>query len=169
MSGKKKINKLVRPFWALGFLLLPFFSGCQKDDICPAGSETTPLLVIEFYDAEEPDQLEAVQNLVVQAVGKEEALGPVTNNTISIPLRTDANVTEYRFIRNFGGENENTDIVRFTYNPATEYLNRACGFKVNYRDLNVNRQQDENVWILSDVVIQPNVENEAEAHISFTH
>lgn len=143
---------------------------CQKDDICPAGTETTPLLVIEFYDFEDPTRLKAVQGLVVRATGMEENFaGPVTTNSISIPLRTDENFTEYSFIRNSGGETENEDIVTISYSPTSEYLNRACGYKIDFLNMDVNLHDDENNWILSEVILQENVENETAAHLSFIH
>ena len=155
------------------WLFLAVFSalalGCQKDDICPEGTETTPLLVIEFYDVEDPSRLKAVQNLVVKAAGKEVFLGPVTTNTISIPLKTDEGVTEYSFTANNNSSSENEDLINFSYDPQTEYLNRACGFKVNFTNIDVNTQQDEDNWILSEIVLQENVENETEAHISIIH
>ena len=145
-------------------------AGCQKDDICPESTEVTPLLIIEFYDEEDVTRLNSVPNLVIQAVGEEDTLlGPTTTNRIAIPLRTDQSFTEYRFTRNSQTETENIDTLAFTYNPSTEYINRACGFKVNYLDLDLNLYEDEDNWILSELVLQNNVENETEAHISFTH
>lgn len=145
-------------------------TGCQKDDICPEGTETTPLLLIEFYDPEDPTRLKAVQNLVVRASGMEQDyLEAVTTNEISIPLRTDQNFTEYIFTSNSGSGEANEDRVTFSYSPNPEYLNRACGFKINYSNLDVVVHQDEDNWILSLNILQENVENETEAHISFTH
>ncbi|NJY63725.1 hypothetical protein HC174_13325 [Salinimicrobium sp. CDJ15-81-2] len=148
------------------FLLM----GCQKDDICPAGTATTPLLVIEFYDSQDPTGLKAVQDLVVQASGMEEIyFGPETTNSISIPLRTDQNFTDYTFTYNSDGEDENEDIVTFRYSPNPEYINRACGFRINYSNIDVSVQGEDNNWILSTLILQQNIENETEAHISFTH
>lgn len=155
------------------WLILAAFSvvvlGCQKDDICPEGTETTPLLFIEFYDAEDPSRLKAVQNLTVRAAGKEIFLGPVTTNNIKIPLRTNENVTEYSFIANSGGSSENEDKISFTYDPAPRYLNRACGYKVEFTNIDANTLRDEDNWIISEIIVQENVENETEAHISITH
>lgn len=162
------MNRLQKWLFLGVFIFLTL--GCQKDDICPPGTETTPLLIIEFYDPDDPTRLKAVQNLMVRASGMEEAyLGPVTTNEIRIPLRTDENSTEYTFTFNSGSDEENEDRVTFSYSPTTEYLNRACGFKINYRNLDVVVHQDENPWILSEIILQENVENETEAHISFTH
>ena len=150
------------------FIFLTF--GCQKDDICPPGTETTPLLVIEFYDAEDPTRLKAVPGLVVRATGKEENfLGPTTTNAVSIPLRTNENFTEYSFIINAGTETENEDVVTFSYSPTLDYLNRACGYKMDFLNIDVTTVNDGDTLITSDIILQENVENETEAHISFTH
>ncbi|WP_423818839.1 DUF6452 family protein [Salinimicrobium sp. TIG7-5_MAKvit] len=162
------MNRFQKWLFLAGFIFLTL--GCQRDDICPEGTETTSLLVIEFYDPLDPTRLKAVSNLMVRASGKEEILmGPTTVNTVSLPLRTDENFTEYIFTINSGSEEENADTVTFTYSPDLEYLNRACGYKVNYNSLDVAIHEDENNWILSETIIQESVENETEAHIYFTH
>ncbi|WP_051205326.1 DUF6452 family protein [Salinimicrobium xinjiangense] len=156
--------------WLFSGIFIFLSLSCQKDDICPEGTETTPLLIIQFYDPEDPTRLKAVQNLTVRASGMEENyLGPVTTNEISIPLRTDANSTEYIFTYNSGSDQENEDLVSFSYSPNPQYINRACGYKINYTNLDVGIQQDDQNWILSEIILQENVENETEAHISFTH
>ena len=150
--------------------LFYIFAGCQKDDICPPGTETTPGLIIEFYDAEDPSRLKAVENLVVRATGKEEILlGPVTTNNITIPLRTIENFTEYSFVIHSGQEDENEDLITFSYSPTLDYLNRACGYKVDFIGLGVTTTNDDDNWIFSEVILQENIENEAEAHIAITH
>lgn len=150
--------------------LFPIFSGCQKDDICPAGSETTPRLVIEFYDTEDPTTLKAVEDLVIIAEGMEDPyLGPAITNSVEIPLRTTEGTTTYSFISNSGTAEENEDVVTFSYNPAPEYLNRACGYKINFNNLVVSIHPDEDNWLQSAILLEQNIENEAAAHLTFTH
>jgi hypothetical protein len=162
------MNRFQKWLFLGGFFVLTL--GCQRDDICPEGTETTHLLVIEFYDPLDPTRLKAVPNLTVRASGKEEILlGPETVNTISIPLRTNENFTEYIFTTNSNSDEENEDVVSFTYSPDPEYLNRACGYKINYNSLDVAVNADEDNWIISETIIQESVENETEAHIYFTH
>lgn len=151
-------------------VIIFIFGSCQKDDICPPNTATTPLLGIIFNDVAELDRLKAVPGLSVRATGKEENfLAPATVNEIAIPLRTDENFTEYIFTRNAGSEDENQDVVTFTYSPNLVYLNRACGYKVEFLNLVVNIHEDEDNWINADIILQENVENETEAHLSFTH
>lgn len=153
------------------FLLLVLLGGCQRDDLCPGTTPVTPLLQIEFYDREDLTRLKAVQNLIVHAVGEEDTLlGPQTTNSIQIPLRTDQNFTAYRFIRNSGNsETQNIDTITFTYSPSPEYLNRACGFIVNYRGIDASNHQDGDTWIQSQIIQQQDVENETSTHIYLIH
>lgn len=161
--------KILKYFFS-AFFLFVLLAGCQRDDLCPASTPVTPLLLIEFYDREDLSRLKAVQNLIVHATGEEDTLlGPVTTNNIRIPLRTDQNFTTYRFIRNSGGTTENIDTISFTYSPSPEYLNRACGFIVNYRGIDANIHQDGDNWVRSQIIRQIDVENETEAHIYLIH
>ncbi len=155
--------------WLFLAVFIFLAQGCQKDDICPEGTETTPLLIIEFYDAEDPSRLKAVPNLVVQAAGEEIFLGPTTTNSIRIPLRTTEAVTEYQLVFDSGGSSENEDRISFSYDPAPRYLNRACGYVVHFKNIDANTLQDEDNWIISEIILQENIENETEAHISITH
>lgn len=168
MFRKESMRKL--NFSILAACSFLFLSGCQKDDICAEETATTPLLQIEFFDVESPETLKVVPGLTIIAVGEEEPLlGPNTINNVSIPLRTDQNFTEYRFITNSGTDTENVDIIRFDYLPTPDYVNRACGFKINFLDLTVSRTPDEDNWVLSETVNIEDIENETATHISFNH
>src|SRR5690606_23270464 len=147
------------------------FSGCQKDDICPEGTETTPLVQIEFFNAEDSEVLKVVPGLTIIEVETNDTLfGPETTNHVNIPLRTTQSYTEYRFIANGDTDEANEDLVRFDYLPTPDYINRACGCKINFLDLSLNRRAEEQRWIISDFIVIDDIENEAETHhISFTH
>ncbi|HET7361564.1 MAG TPA: DUF6452 family protein [Salinimicrobium sp.] len=153
-------------------LLFLVVSSCQKDDICPEGSETTPLLVIEFYDADDRETLKAVQNLSVYAVNLNDTLsllGPVTVDRIEIPLRTDTTNTNYRFVIEPDGEEMNSDTISFFYSPTTEYLNRACGFKVNYSNLRLDLKEDGDNWIRTTDIPINQIENDSTVHVEIYH
>lgn len=155
-------------------LLLLVSSGCQKDDICPAAVETTPLLTVSFFDINDTDIPKPPVNLRVIAEGVEDPLYERTNiSEISIPLRTDADVTEYNFILNAPATPEgaagNSDKVIFSYGRNEVYINRACSFKVDYIDLRATVLPDENRWIRSIVVDEENLENETNSRIIIYH
>lgn len=159
--------------------LVPLVMGCQKDDLCPESTETTPGLLVQLFDAQDPTRLKAAQDLVVIAEGMEDTLfGPSNTNSFEIPLRTDQNATTYHFIVNAGEEDENSDAVSFSYSPVQEYLNRACGFTVHFENLQVNPHMDdqENNWITSHSIQEleenedtEDTDDDTEIFISFTH
>lgn len=171
----------------VAFLLIAIFSfsSCEKDDICDANTPTTPRLVIEFYDIDNPSVLLNVTNLKVIGEGMTE--GIVFNSTvtgeskylangskISIPLKTDSNTTTYRFIHNFGNANPTlTDIDEITFNYTREdvFVSRACGFKTLFTfDLNTPYTQiaipdTKPEWMQYISVEKSNIDNENETHV----
>ncbi|MDR7370672.1 DUF6452 family protein [Flavobacterium aquidurense] len=175
-------------------LLLVFtfgLSSCEKDDICDANTPTTPRLVITFYDVNNPSLLKNVTNLKVVGEGMTEGIifnenGTETTkylangSTISIPLKTDADVTTFTFELDSGNENPaaiNKDAMTFYYTRQNVYVSRACGFKTIF-DLNpvstsppitvpfVRTDTDsKGLWMQQVFVKNYNVEFENETHI----
>jgi len=178
-------------------LLLVFtfgLSGCEKDDICDPDTPTTPRLVITFYDANNPSVLKNVNDLKIIGEGKDEATEAIIfnenaigeqrfltdANTVSIPLKTDANSTTYTFILDSQSDNPaviNRDAIRFNYTHQDLYVSRACGFKTNFildpvsTNLPVSlpfiqTDTDGNgLWMQEVFVINYNINNENETHI----
>ncbi|MGA8853559.1 MAG: DUF6452 family protein [Christiangramia sp.] len=161
--------------------------GCQRDDICPETTDTTPFLIIKFYDIENPDESVAPQNLSINEIGNEEYVTirngsdqiieykRRTSDSIAIPLRTDTDLTELEFTVNDPRDEEepdpenlpNTDIIRFTYGRQEEYINRACAFKVNYVGLKLTPDSgDDGAWIQDIRIEEVNIEDQNQAHVS---
>lgn len=154
----------------LGILMAVGLSGCQRDDLCPATTQTTPRIVVEFHDYTDPGRSKAVADLAIIATDMEDTLlGPVNTNKVSLPLRTNQNITEYLLIQNANSPQENIDTIRFSYNRELQYLNRACGYKANYTDFQVILISDQDQWIQSYTQFVENIEDEEETHISFNH
>lgn len=160
-------------------------SGCQRDDLCPASTNTTPLLIIKFFDVAEPEETRSPTNLRVWDQQRDTILlNRVNVDSIAIPLKTFENNTEYAFTINASeidededeeddgdGDSEvlvpNTDILRFTYGREQVYVNRACAFKVIYSDLRLNIDAGEDEpWIQTYTVEQTEVEDETNRHIA---
>lgn len=176
----KKISRL--SFTGLfGMLLL---TGCQRDDICPNTVDTTPQLIIRFYDAEAPEEPKAPTDLSIRAVNNDTILYyRISRDSIAIPLQTSEDGTEYLFTIDAPEINEdgeidpddedisNTDIISFLYAREEIYINRACAFKVNYLDLKVaiDDGDDEGRWVETYFLEQTTIENEANAHLSIYH
>ena len=169
---------MIKKFFTILAVFSLFLSlGCQRDDICPETTETTPLLIIRFYENQDPFELQAPQNLRVRSVGNDTTFvyNRFSQDSIAIPLRTNQDVSEYIFTVNTppdpveGEEPEepgNSDVLTFSYGREEEYLNRACTFKVNYVGLKVELEEDENNWIQDIQIEQANVEDQNQAHVS---
>lgn len=167
------------------FLLTFTFSSCEKDDICDANTSTTPRLVFQFYDRNNPSVLKNVNNLKVIGNGKTDGIvfnetatddsKYLTNgNTISIPLKTDAKTTTYRFILNSGNLNPaliDIDEVTFNYTSRDVFVSRACGFKVLFTFDPSNKVVHTAIpatklkWMQFISVEKSNIDNENETHI----
>jgi len=147
-------------------------NGCSRDDICPEGSETTPLLIIVFRDILDPTEAKQVPNLTVRADYNNNVDVLIASNidSIAIPLRTGADDTRFQFINeNAGGTFTNIDVITFLYQREDVYLNKACGFKTIYNELDFDLQDDPNKWLLNIIVRTQTVKDEAETHITILH
>ena len=148
------------------------FSGCEKDDIC--AEETTPRLIIEFYDISNPANLRTVLNLKVKAVGQTLDLGTFNGvSKIELPLKITDTFTKYSFILNSAGTvvAPNEDFLQFNYTTQNVFVSRACGYKTIF-ELNApngvthtDAAIPDLLWI-KDINIQTNsITTENETHI----
>ena len=161
----------------LNLILVVFVCGCTKDDICEESAPTTPLLVIEFRDALDRNQVKAVNelNILLTDDSGTAVFGtPTANDTlVRIPLNTEATFSEFQFIVNSTdtADERNVDIVTFNYTREDVYINRACAFRVTYNDLNLNVEDDgaNTNWILDANILKTTIEDETEAHITIFH
>jgi hypothetical protein len=148
------------------------FSGCEKDDICV--DDTTPRLIIEFFDDASPANLKNVTNLKVTGVGETDALKVFTGvSKIELPLKNIDDTTQYILILNStsttGANNE--DFLQFDYTRQNVYVSRACGYKTIY-ELNspngvtlTDAATPDQLWIRNISIQTTNIESENEVHI----
>jgi hypothetical protein len=117
-------------------LITIFFSSCEKDDIC--AEETTPRLVLEFYDVTNPTVKKNVTSLKVTGYKTDnttlltDSLGTFSGvSKIELPLQITEDVTKYSLILNSNSTSvaPNTDILQFNYTRQNVYVSRACGYK----------------------------------------
>jgi hypothetical protein len=155
------------------------FSNCEKDDICDANTVTTPRLVISFYDITNSTVLKNVTNLKIIGEGMEEGIEYngstlINSNEVAIPLKTNTDVTTFRFILNYGNANTalvNEDILQFDYTRENIFVSRACGFKTLYTldPLHPYTHTDAAVadqkWIQYIAVKKSAINNENETHL----
>jgi hypothetical protein len=160
------------------FLILLFLvccGSCEKDDICVDGD--TPLLVIRFYDIQDTTVLKAATDLRVYGVGQTSTVNTFSDrsstDSIAIPLRITAEETEFVFILDSAGddgeETGNLDTLRFSYEPDEVFISRACGYVVQFDSLQATQPADNNLWIQDIRIANPNVVNQASAHVKIFH
>ncbi|MBP0905541.1 DUF6452 family protein [Mariniflexile gromovii] len=168
----------------LTFIGIGITISCERDDICPESTPTTPSLIIDAYDVETPENKKAVTKLVIGGIGNDFILtnGIVSLSQIVLPLRTDANTTQYSLIEDaFVNDNGtpddssddfydgNTDIITINYSREEVYVSRACGYKTIFKNVTLNL--DSNNWIISRQPLNDNqsVEDETETHFNIYH
>ena len=150
---------------------------CEKDDICPDSTQTTPQLVVTFYDALDPQQSKIVESLAVFAIKDSELIlieniNGINTDSIAIPLRNDIGVSNFRFIKNYSVENNiifgDLNHVYIDYEMTDVFISRACGFITNYSILSLILDPVVG-WIGGYEIVNPIVTNENQAHVKILH
>ena len=152
-------------------LLTITFSSCEKDDIC--AEETTPRLVLEFYDISNPSNLKNVLNLKVTGEGQSE-LGTYNGvNKVELPLDITNDITKYSLILNSASSTgANEDFLQFNYTRQNVFVSRACGYKTIF-ELNAtpngviktDSTTPDGFWIQDINIVTTKIETENETHI----
>lgn len=174
LMPEKTIHLLLRHIGyplALGLCLLLVWR-CEKDDICVDGD--TPLLVVRFFDSENPDAPKSVISLRVLGLGQENPVNTFTDrstlDSIAIPLRPGETETTFVMILDSadeeGLETGNPDTVRFNYTTGEVFISRACGFVAQYEGLQSQLQTGAENWIRNIEVDNPSVQNQDSTHVS---
>ena len=171
----KKPILSIRALLAL-FSALLFISSCEKDDICVEGD--TPLLVIRFYDSENPTEAKSVSSLRVVGLGQSNPVDTFTDrstlDSIAIPLRINQPDTSFLLIRDSADDEDqmetgNIDTLIFSYNTEEVFISRACGFVANYSELSETLTPDTENWIQSIEIISSSINSQTSAHVEVFH
>ena len=123
------------------FLLTLSLAGCEKDDICT--EETTPRLILEFYDISNNANLKNVLDLKVKGDGAADFIvfNPALDETnparylfngskLELPLKIDGTTTTYSLILDStSATNANEDLLQIDYTTENVYVSRACVYK----------------------------------------
>lgn len=160
---------------------------CERDDICAESTPTTPRLIIDFIDANNPDNNKNVFGFVAAGVGNDFVLADfniVTTNDAILPLRTDDNTTQYILIKEASVNDNDTpddtsddfydgnqDVITINYSREEVYVSRACGFKTIFKNVTLTIEPDSDNWMLSRQPATDNqsVEDETAAHFTISH
>lgn len=156
-------------------LIIFALKGCTKDDICPDGAATTPNLIITFNDIANPVNRKKVNVLSVltNSIDSTEVVRFANTDSILVPLNTNSDTTSYLFKRSVITANDtvnNIDKVMFIYQRKNGYVNRACGFKTEFDNLEANLEAEGNEnWIEEVNEIRQTVNDENSAHVTVLH
>jgi len=158
-------------FLILGILFLSL--GCTRDDICTPETAKTPLLIIKFFNAENPQAPKTVNAFTVFRPQDEFSLfAPVSTDSIALPLDTSVDFTEYFFVSNANDSIPLVDFITFTYSRKDEFINRACAFRTNFRGLDFSISNPTPQSWIDEITIRTdsvNARNQNEAHLSIFH
>ena len=148
------------------------FSSCEKDDICDATTDTTPRLIVEFFDILNPTVKKNVTNLAVKELNTSTSLVFTGTSKIQIPLKTNQDLTKYSFIFNSTDVAiKNEDFLLFNYSRQTVFVSRACGFKTNFNldsttpFIKTETSIPDGYWIQNVVIATSNITTEKETHV----
>ena len=155
--------------------LSTIFLGCTRDDICPAGTATTPMLIITFKNANNSNASKKVIRLSVQTDYEDpvELFSQIETDSIALPLNINSDETKYKFTKTTV-VNDTTNIVeisqiKFNYTRQELYVNRACGFKMQFNELSIIPDPSNESWIQNIEVIRDTINDESKAHIIMLH
>ena len=168
-------------------LIVVITISCERDDICPESTSTTPNLIIDLYDYSNQDSSKNVFDLVVIGVDNDDVLTDyeiVTTSQLVLPLKTTDNTTQYRLIEDYEVNDNDTpdddsddyaegneDIITINYSRTEVYVSRACGYKTIFENVTVQFESDDDNWIESIEPLNANqsVEDETETHFNLFH
>ena len=170
-----KLNILKIRAFLLFLAIFLCINACEKDDICVEGD--TPLLIIRFYDSENPTEPKSVNSLRVVGIGQSNPVDTFTDrsslDSISIPLRVNQPDTGFLFVSDSADEDDletgNIDTLTFTYSTEEVFVSRACGFIANYNDLSDMLTTGSENWIQNIVIIDSTINSQASAHVQIFH
>lgn len=157
-------------------ILLSILWSCEKDDICI--EENTPLLIIRFFDNEDPTEYKKVTNLKVQIEGID---GDYTNETITvltdsiaIPVKVNEDITRFKLILNGNDQdetNDNEDTFDLNYIREDVFVSRSCGYKTLYYDVKTTLINDNDNWIkeIKTVKDSQDILNQNSDHVKIFH
>ena len=153
---------------------------CEKDDVCPATTQTTPRIVIEFYDIAAPDEIKAVPGLFAIGLDTNTNEVPIynelvsTRSSIALPLQNNSNQTQFKLYESYNPIDTpvsgNPDTITITYEIETVYVSRACGYINNFSIQTFSIASDNDQWMInSEILITTQVTNENEIHVKVLH
>lgn len=147
-------------FFLTLILALIFVISCEKDDICL--ENTTPNLVLKFYDINNDTLVKPVTSLTVWANELDTLYLNKSFDSIIIPLDFNLNKTNYKLVAN-----NIADTIYFSYERKDIFISRSCGYKTIFENLEID--SISNNWIKGFNINNTIIDNDTTAHINIYH
>ncbi len=152
-------------------LLIAFLFGCETDNICI--EETTPHLIIRFYNNEDSSKLRKVNNLkitVKNSLNEDIQIGDIaTLDSIVVPLNVDLDYTNIYLSKYTTDDTGVVDTLAINYVRDEIFVSRSCGYKTIFNSIDVFDNSADWLWMKNVVKVKANITNENQAHINIYH
>ena len=153
---------MIKRYHKILFLLLIITVGCEKDDICIEGSDTTSRITIGFIDYENKGP-KSISLQSIRGIGLDSVIEGIVGNNLKLPLIASSNKTEYVL-----EYNEILDTVTIHHQSIHKYLNRSCGYISNFIVKSDTEISKNSGWIKEVSIENDSIFNEEKANI-FIH
>ena len=153
---------MIKRYHKILFLLLIITVGCEKDDICIEGSDTTSRITIGFIDYENKGP-KSISLKSIRGIGLDSVIEGIVGNNLKLPLIASSNKTEYVL-----EYNEILDTVTIHHQSIHKYLNRSCGYISNFIEKSDTEISKNSGWIKEVSIENDSIFNEEKTNI-FIH
>ncbi len=153
---------MIKRYHKILFLLLIITVGCEKDDICIEGSDTTSRITIGFIDYENKGP-KSISLKSIRGIGLDSVIEGIVGNNLKLPLIASSNKTEYVL-----EYNEILDTVTIHHQSIHKYLNRSCGYISNFIVKSDTEISKNSGWIKEVSIENDSIFNEEKTNI-FIH
>ena len=150
---------MIKRYHKILFLLLIITVGCEKDDICIEGSDTTSRITIGFIDYENKGP-KSISLKSIRGIGLDSVIEGIVGNNLKLPLIASSNKTEYVL-----EYNEILDTVTIHHQSIHKYLNRSCGYVSNFIVKSDTEISKNNGWIKEVSIENDSIFNEEKTNI----
>ena len=150
---------MIKRYHKILFLLLIITVGCEKDDICIEGSDTTSRITIGFIDYENKGP-KSISLKSIRGIGLDSVIEGIVGNNLKLPLIASSNKTEYVL-----EYNEILDTVTIHHQSIHKYLNRSCGYISNFIVKSDTEISKNNGWIKEVSIENESIFNEEKTNI----
>ena len=150
---------MIKKYHKILFLLLIITVGCEKDDICIEGSDTTSRITIGFidYNSKGPKSISLES---IRGIGLDSVIEGIDGNDLKLPLIASSNKTEY--ILEY---NKVLDTVTIHHQTIHKYLNRSCGYISNFIVKSDTEISKNHGWIKEVSIENDSIFNEEKTNI----